>query len=84
MMVGEYIRKLSAELKENHGLDATFEERRVVGMGIKYVIKMWSDPDVPKFISFLISDETFANYEAPQIEAYVKRKFDELKEEFLK
>lgn len=84
MKVGEYIRALAAELKENHGLDADFEEKRVVGMGVKYNIRMWSDPDAPKFIGFIISDETFADYKQSQIEEFIKKKFDELKEELLK
>jgi hypothetical protein len=85
MKVGEYIRTLIAQLKEERGIDATFMEKRLVGVGYKYTIGVWSDETGAnrQYSTFVLSDETFVNAEDAAIESAIKNKFDALVEEFV-
>jgi len=85
MKVGEYIRTLIAQLKEERGIDATFMEKRLVGVGYKYTLGVWSDETGANriYTNFVLSDETFVMATDEQIESAIKKKFDELVEEFV-
>jgi len=83
MKVGEYLRALIAEVKEERGIDLAYQEKRVVGIGYKYYLKAWSDPEVPRYLTFLISDENLATQDASIVEAFIKSKVNELIGEFL-
>ncbi|MFA5306010.1 MAG: hypothetical protein WC365_01035 [Candidatus Babeliales bacterium] len=83
MKVGEYMRTLIKSVKEERGIDLDFQEKRVIGIGYKYYLKAWTDPDAPKYLRFIISDESFATYKEGVLEGYIKSKVDELIGEFL-
>jgi hypothetical protein len=83
MKVAAALRQIIEKIKRERGIDVTFKEERIVGIGYKFYLKAWSDPEHPKFSQFIISDETFATYEMETIEKYIQGRVEELVEEFL-
>jgi len=85
MKVGQYLRALLAEAKENHGIDGSFEEARYIGVGYQYYIYLWTDDEKSnrKRRGFSLTDEFLREKSADEIEKQIRPIFDELVEEFL-
>lgn len=85
MKVGEYIRTLLKELKENHGVDGDFEETRHPGIGYNIRINIWTDEyrANKKSTAFILTDEFVASSDRIFIETQIRNVFNKLVEEFL-